>query len=117
MGLCFGGGQIGLGITMLAMGLVVLAGLRWMERRMNQDRRTTLILTSKAEGPSEEDVRRQLSAARFQIVSLAIVEVVSGIRRLHCVLQWRAPSQDLQTPSVIQNLRCLRGMMRMEWRP
>src|SRR5262249_41662981 len=49
LGLCFGGGQIGLGLAGLVVGLIALWGLKKMEARMGQDRHATLILSS-AEG-------------------------------------------------------------------
>lgn len=45
MGLCFGGGQIGLGITAFVIGFVVLWGLKRLEGWLPQDRQGTLLLT------------------------------------------------------------------------
>jgi putative Mg2+ transporter-C (MgtC) family protein len=39
IGLCFGGGQMALGLAALALGMVVLSGLRFVEQRMSQERR------------------------------------------------------------------------------
>src|SRR6202167_2544443 len=37
IGLCFGGGQIALGIAATALGMLVLSGLRWFDYRMKED--------------------------------------------------------------------------------
>src|SRR6202044_1527568 len=42
IGLCFGGGQIALGLAGLASGVAILAGLRHFERHMKQDQQGTL---------------------------------------------------------------------------
>ena len=52
IGLCFGGGQLALGLAALTLALIVLAGLKWMELRMRQDRHATLILCTAALGPT-----------------------------------------------------------------
>ena len=44
IGLCFGGGQLRLGLAALALGLAVLWGLKWFEQRTRWDRRAELFL-------------------------------------------------------------------------
>lgn len=39
MGLCFGGGQIGLGLAALILGVIILGGLKQVEKRIKQDAR------------------------------------------------------------------------------
>ena len=46
IGLCFGGGQNGLGIAALAIGMIVLSGLKRLEAGLPRDRRALLILTA-----------------------------------------------------------------------
>src|SRR5579872_7251906 len=62
LGLCFGGGQIALGLVSLALGMIILWLLKWAEELMHRERRATLILTSSIEGPSDEEVRNSLLA-------------------------------------------------------
>ncbi|HEY9346717.1 MAG TPA: MgtC/SapB family protein, partial [Inquilinus sp.] len=45
MGLCFGAGELVLGGIAFAIGLVVLWGLKWLEDRVQQERKATLSLT------------------------------------------------------------------------
>ena len=42
IGLCLGGRQIGLGIAAFALGMLVISGLRWVDRSMNQEQHGTL---------------------------------------------------------------------------
>ncbi len=120
MGLCFGGGQIVLGLTMLGIGLLVLSVLKWGERRMNQDRRATLTLATQDQddAPTEQQIRDELLAAHFRILSWAVIYMPSaGVRKLRCELQWRARLSDSRTPAVVQELVRRPGVVRVQWRP
>jgi putative Mg2+ transporter-C (MgtC) family protein len=57
IGLCFGGGQLGLGLAALCLCLVVLWVLKWAVRRIPQDHRATLVVAAGPGGPAEEDIR------------------------------------------------------------
>src|SRR5580698_2461295 len=63
IGLCFGGGQIALGLTGTAIGLIVLMGLRAVEDRMVQDRQATLSIVLASSGPEESEIRDGLTQA------------------------------------------------------
>ena len=52
MGLCFGGGQIGVGLASFAIAIAVLWGLRKMEHEMPREQSGTLRLSVAAGGPS-----------------------------------------------------------------
>ena len=59
MGLCFGGGQIGLGLIALALGLVVLWGLKWVEQHTETNRRARLSCCLLDQSSAAEISRRQ----------------------------------------------------------
>jgi putative Mg2+ transporter-C (MgtC) family protein len=50
IGLCFGGGQIALGLTGVAIGAPTLTRLRHFEQRMKQERQGTLTVSRKSPG-------------------------------------------------------------------
>jgi putative Mg2+ transporter-C (MgtC) family protein len=62
MGLCFGGGQIGLGITAAVLGIIVLQGLRHVEGCWQHHQRASLRLVVGSGGLDEEEVSRLLKA-------------------------------------------------------
>jgi putative Mg2+ transporter-C (MgtC) family protein len=51
-GLCFGGGQIAVGLVGAALALLVSTGLKFIETRIKQDRQCTLFVVSGADGPN-----------------------------------------------------------------
>ena len=57
IGLCFGGGQVGIGLISAAIALLVLAGMKMVEDRMKQDHEGKLVIITGAAGPSEGEIR------------------------------------------------------------
>jgi putative Mg2+ transporter-C (MgtC) family protein len=118
MGLCFGGGQSGLGVTVLIVGLVVLWGLKRIESRLPQDREGTLVLTI---GPSEltdGEVRNLIIRAGFQIVTLGLTyDRLEQRRELNCELRWRARWNDTREAVLLDELARLPGVTKLKWNP
>ncbi|HVA48408.1 MAG TPA: MgtC/SapB family protein [Pirellulales bacterium] len=118
MGLCFGGGQLGLGLSMLAAGMLVLSGLKSIERRLKQDRHAVLRLTVLPDGPGEDDLRRMLHEAGVRVHSCAFHSSTKlQHRRLRCEVRWRSSGDAIETPPVVARLAQLEGVVRLDWRP
>jgi putative Mg2+ transporter-C (MgtC) family protein len=60
IGLCFGGGQIGLGLAGGVIGIVTLSMLGWVESFMHPVRRGTFHVVASSDGPSDDDLRALL---------------------------------------------------------
>jgi hypothetical protein len=60
------GRWLALGLVLLLIGLLVLEGMKWMEKRRRQDRRATLAVAMKQEGPIDEKVADLLSQAGYE---------------------------------------------------
>src|SRR5580692_1749349 len=71
IGLCLGGGQIALGLVGVALGMVVLTGLKLLEDRLKQDHQAKLLIATGPSGPEEEEIRVILVNAGFRISSCA----------------------------------------------
>ena len=67
IGLCFGGGQISLGIGAFVLGMLVLSGLRWFDYRMKQEQHGILSLTTEPGRPTEEEIRATVRKAGYRI--------------------------------------------------
>lgn len=118
LGLCFGGGQILLGLTALSIGLIVLSVLKWMEVWVPHDREGTLKFTSGPDGPTDDVVFGIIRSAGFQILSVGIV--VDGTekqREYTCELRWRAMSTEIGEPAFLRALEQLPGVLRLRWSP
>jgi putative Mg2+ transporter-C (MgtC) family protein len=118
IGLCFGGGQIALGLVGAALGLFVLTGLKLFEDRMKQDHQGKLVIVTSLAGPAEEEIRAIIEDGGFRISSCAFA-AASGADNLefNCELQWRAKPYETKIPNAIRRLTSYRGILRIAWTP
>jgi putative Mg2+ transporter-C (MgtC) family protein len=118
LGLCFGGGQLALGLVVLALGVLILGGLKSLESRWKQDRHATLSLTVEADGPTEDELTASLQASGYEIRPWTVAYLDQGRRRqLSVELRWRARPQEARSPSFLQGLGHHPGVLLLEWRP
>ena len=118
LGLCFGGGQISLGLIGLALGFIVLNGLNLIEDHMKQDHLAKLGLVTESSGPTENEIRGLLSAGGFRIRSTSVTMLRAGTdRELNLSLQWRANADQTEVPEAIQALARYPGGVRLAWKP
>src|ERR1700734_2361487 len=105
IGLCFGGGQISLGTTAFVLGMLVLSGLRSVERRMKQEQYGTLSLTIEDTQPTEEEIRAVVQKSGYTI-NVSSVAYVSQVRQreLEFRLKWRAVPDNVDVPPFLGDL-------------
>ena len=117
MGLCFGGGQIGLGIASFALGMLVLSGLRWFESRMRQERNATLILTTELDNPSPQELKNWIRNAGYAIsMCSALYTRSTKQRRLEFRVQWHGQSSSDEIPPVLDQLSAHPQVLAVDWR-
>jgi putative Mg2+ transporter-C (MgtC) family protein len=118
VGLCFGGGQIALGLLGLGLGLVVLWLLQWVEQRTRQDRHATLRLVTDASGFNDQQIRDLLLAANYKIgpVGFAYTQP-EGRRELTYELWWSARRREYPHPSIVEKLAATPGLVKLDWKP
>lgn len=119
IGLCFGGGQLVLGLAVLALGMAALRGLPLVEARLGMDRPALLTLTITEGGPIEDEVRAHLAAEGCKIVSWDITyqtEAGASCRILHCQLEWRAGRGDVPAPAFLEQLARRPGVRTLQWK-
>jgi len=120
MGLCLGGGQLGLGMTLLGIGLVVLRIFKWIENEMRKELHAVLTLTIRPEGPSEEQLRSALMDEHFQIISISmksINDLGRELRHFHLHVKQCVRHPHAQTPEFITELSRRPGILRLGWKP
>lgn len=116
LGLCFGGGQILLGLVGLVLGAVALIGLKSVEARLPQERQGNLTLTITAGGPSEDEVRAQLLRSGFRIAACTLAyDANTETRELVWSVRWHGLAADINVPPVVETLIRQPGVIRTSW--
>jgi putative Mg2+ transporter-C (MgtC) family protein len=118
LGLCFGGGQLVLGLIGLAIGVVVLRYLKSLEFKLKSVRRGTLTVGVAADGPTEHEVRSVIVASKFEIVSTSsLYSRAEGRREFTSDIRWWAFPEDTDVPSFLKALEQLAGVESLKWSP
>jgi putative Mg2+ transporter-C (MgtC) family protein len=118
MGLCFGGGQNGLGLSALAIALFVLWGLKRFEAILPQDRYGSLIVTLDGRDVADGRIREMISQPGIQITSFGIMQDNADQRReIACELHWQEHWDKPREPVFVDELARLPGVARLKWTP
>ena len=117
MGLCFGGGQIALGMIALALGLIILTALKWVEDHWKQDRQATLTIVTGESRPTETEIAKVLAEANYKIAFSSIVYGGDGMaRELICQICWRGRANETQPTEALKQLAARFHFLKMDWR-
>ena len=118
MGLCFGGGQIGLGLAALGLALVVLWCLKWVERRyIDREHRAELVCAFEAGAAIEQRLKPQFFAAGFAMQPCSATFSNQGqICTMQYEVRWRAAQPAQKALDLVHELGGLPGVIRIEWR-
>lgn len=116
MGLCFGGGQIALGLIALALALFILTVLKRVEKLVKQDRSATVRLKLDASGPSDREISGEFEARGYEIVSMRIAYATETRQReATFVVRRRTRPIDVQPPPLIEEFAQRPGILNVEW--
>jgi putative Mg2+ transporter-C (MgtC) family protein len=116
MGLCFGGGQLGLGVAACALGFIVLRLLKPLEDNWKQDHQATLTVTATNEGPSAMLITQAAEAAGYKIKSSSLlIEKSKGFREIKCQITWRGKVAEFHPPSFVEDLGQRPGTLKVSW--
>jgi putative Mg2+ transporter-C (MgtC) family protein len=118
MGLCFGGGQIGLGLAALGLALVVLWCLKWVERRyVDREHRAELLLAFEAGAAIEQQLMPQFVAAGFAMHPRSSAFSDQGqICTMQYDVRWHAKRPMQAALDLVHELGGSPGVIRIEWR-
>ncbi len=118
MGLCFGGGQLGLGGAALVLGLGTLWGLKYVEKGIRQDVRATVSLILATNGPSDDDIRARIAQSDCRIISWGITYVGQGARReIRAEIERRVLPSETHPPAFISDLAGYPHVESIRWKP
>jgi putative Mg2+ transporter-C (MgtC) family protein len=118
LGLCFGGGQLALGLVGLGLGVLVLEVLKRVEDRWSQDRHAMLSVIMGTNGPTEEELTSKLQAEGYVISPWGVVSLDQNRQReLRTEVRWRARPHEAHSPAFLQEVVDHPGVLRLEWKP
>src|SRR5262249_49845075 len=116
IGLCIGGGELGLGIAGTVLGLVILTLLRVVERLLPRNHLAALTVVARPDAPSE-DLDRALAAAGMRVTRRSIaVSADPREVRLELAVQWRCRAAGVHPPAAIAELGRRPGVVTVSWR-
>jgi putative Mg2+ transporter-C (MgtC) family protein len=107
LGLCFGGGQLALGIAGAAIGFLVLAGLKHIELRLPELHRASLLLDL-SEGatltPDTIEPRLLSQGVHLKQTLINYAADAPQSKKLGWSVEWRSKKGDHKIPAVIAEL-------------
>jgi putative Mg2+ transporter-C (MgtC) family protein len=117
IGLCLGGGQIGLGIIATAIALFALWILQWAETRLRRERPATLSIELDGAELNEITIRRRLEEAGYRITGVQLSVSESGAHRrfVFYLLELALPYEN-NSPAICQALCEEKGVTKLEWK-
>ena len=118
LGLCFGGGQLALGMVGLALGVAILEGLKRVEAQWRQDHHAILSVVIGPHGPTEDELTSKLQAGGYVISPWGVVSFDQNRQReLRTEVRWRARPHEAHSPAFLQDVVDHPGVLRLEWKP
>jgi len=117
IGLCIGGGQIWLGITATAIGLIALWVLNSVELRLRRESRAKLYIELEDASLSENQIRQMLEGAGLRIAGSQIALSAGGKHReiAFDLLEYRLPNVT-EHPPIFETVAAEHGVIRLEWK-
>jgi putative Mg2+ transporter-C (MgtC) family protein len=106
MGLCFGGGQIGLGLAAFVLCFLVLAGLKKFELSMKREQKGALRVTVSADGPDQDEIASALTRAGLSLTEPSLFHETSHAenRSFGWKVQWKGKPDEANPPRAIKDL-------------
>ncbi len=116
MGLCFGGGQLGLGLAAFVLCFVVLTGLKRFELSLNREQKGTLRVIVSADGPDQDEVASLLRRAGLSPASPSVLNERSPAqgRSFGWTLRWKGKPDEANLPRAIQDLAARPDILLLE---
>jgi putative Mg2+ transporter-C (MgtC) family protein len=117
MGLCFGGGQLALGIAALAIAIIVLWCLKWLECRIGIPHRARLIVAFAAGSRVKEQVDAALARGGFEVTAATrTFSACDNFCEIRYELRWHEYGKAHPNPQLADDLARQEGVRRLEWR-
>jgi putative Mg2+ transporter-C (MgtC) family protein len=118
IGLCFGAGEIGLGLIATAGGLSILWGFEFVERYIPQEKRATLVLTSTDDAPELSELVAQLQKADYAVTTHGLSFTENGkCREARFDVKWYGSSAETEPPPFLAEFARRDSVVALRWEP
>ena len=118
MGLCFGGGQIGLGLVSLAIALLVLTVLKHLEVREHIEHRGHLFVAAAEGGITMERIRQIVSEGLADPVTCSMAfRATDRTTSYEFVVGTRRSADDATLPAFVDRLSREPSLRELRWLP
>jgi putative Mg2+ transporter-C (MgtC) family protein len=117
MGLCFGGGQIGLGAAAFGLGFLILAGLKGIEFALPREHQAELTITLSPAGPQDTEIETRLKTSGMRVKSHSLISsMLDGApKTVGWHVRWEGKREESSPPNVIRELEKQPGIERLEF--
>jgi putative Mg2+ transporter-C (MgtC) family protein len=117
MGLCYGGGQIGLGIAAFALGFLILSVLKKVEIAMPKQHIGMLKISVPANGLDQEEIASLLTREGISLSEpfLCLEKSPEENKVFGWKLQWKGRHEDTNPPRAIQDLAARPDIRKVEF--
>jgi putative Mg2+ transporter-C (MgtC) family protein len=114
LGLCFGGGQLGLGLAGFALGFVVLTALKKI--RIPRQHSGMLKIAVSPHGPSQGEIAVLLSRGGLCVKEPTLcVENLPGVNKVYgWKVEWKGEYEDTHLPGAVQELTAHSAIQKLE---
>jgi putative Mg2+ transporter-C (MgtC) family protein len=118
IGLCLGGGQIGLGLAALAIGFIVLSLFKHLEDFLQQEHRASLTVSGACSSFSDLELAAQLQKEGLRLGHVGVeYDNETQTCTVRCEVRWQArPSTSFQ-PAFVKELARRQGISLVDWTP
>lgn len=117
LGLCFGGGYLvlgGIGVGIAALALFILT---WPEGHISQDAYGRIIVLTRPQGISEEELRRAIVAVGLTITGLSIEhQVAEKLKRICFDIEYRQKEMFETATRLVADLSHRAGVVEVSWK-
>jgi putative Mg2+ transporter-C (MgtC) family protein len=116
MGLCYGGGQNGLGLAAFGLGFVTLTGLKKIENEIPREQSGMLSISVSEHGPARDQIESVLTDGGLRLTSPMLTYDASpgGEKTFGWKVRWKGKPDERRLPSVIQDLAERSDIKRLE---
>jgi putative Mg2+ transporter-C (MgtC) family protein len=115
IGLCFGGGQIDLGLTGSLLGLAIVTGLKLLERRIRVYRKVQFAIKWRDDNFSQDEALRLMAEAALHVTHLSL-KYDDDMCELCCDLREHARPDHHEMPASLAELARRPGVLELEWK-